>query len=254
MTATYANTFTNILKTTAGYHYLCPILLPSWQNFPYPAAFFISNAYAGFLLFKKKTASESPFLETRTFRLHRNRRIASGDSDVFRTAPAVCIINTVRCLALYFETALRCFKKVAECAAFRSRYRIYPALSFLLPEWYFYSSSFPHCAYIRLHYNPVLSWFFLLFSDMHHRKSPPASSRQTFQRYTFQCVMVFVAVHTCMTSNGILPILRISNRQNPQPELYRTEFSVQKIPACEQLLVFRFRSSICFFFGFIRAN
>ena len=55
--------------------------------------------------------------------------------------------------------------------------------------------------------------FFLLFSDMHHRKSPPASSRQTFQRYAFQCVMVFVAVHTCMTSNGILPILRISNRQ-----------------------------------------
>ena len=89
---------------------------------------------------------------------------------------------------------------------------------------------------------------------MHHRKSPPASSRQTFQRYTFQCVMVFVAVHTCMTSNGILPILRIPNRQNLQPELYRTEFSVQKIPACEQLLVFRFRSSICFFFGFIRAN
>ena len=66
------------------------------EFFPYPAAFFISNAYAGFLLFKKKTASESPFLETRTFRLHRNRRIASGDSDVFRTAPAVCIINTVR--------------------------------------------------------------------------------------------------------------------------------------------------------------
>ena len=134
-----------------------------------------------------------------------------------------------------------------------SRYRIYPAPSFLLPEWYFYSSSFPHCAYIRLHYNPVCHDFPPV-SDMHHRKSPPASSRQTFQRYTFQCVMVFVAVHTCMTSNGILPILRIPNRQNLQPELYRTELSVQKIPACEQLLVFRFRSSICFFFGFIRAN
>ena len=38
-----------------------------------------------------------------------------------------------------------------------------------------------------------------------------------------------------MTSNGILPILRIPNRQNLQPELYRTELSVQKIPACEQL-------------------
>ena len=57
MTATYANTFTDILKTTAGYHYLCPVLLPSWQNFPYPAAFFISNIYAVFLLLKKKTAS-----------------------------------------------------------------------------------------------------------------------------------------------------------------------------------------------------
>lgn len=51
MTATYANTFTDILKTTAGYHYLCPVLLPSRQNFPYPAAFFISNIYAGFLLY-----------------------------------------------------------------------------------------------------------------------------------------------------------------------------------------------------------
>ena len=66
----------------------------------------------------KRKPHQSPFLETRTFRLHRNRRIASGDSDVFRAAPAVCIINTVRCLALYFETVLRCFKKVAECAAF----------------------------------------------------------------------------------------------------------------------------------------
>ena len=138
MTATYANIFTDILKTTAGYHYLCPVLLPSWQNFPYPAAFFISNIYAGFLLFKKKTASELPFLETRTFRLHRNRRIASGDSDVFRAAPAVCIINTVRCLALYFETALRCFKKVAECAAFLLVEAAAAGIAFILRRLSFY--------------------------------------------------------------------------------------------------------------------
>ena len=37
-----------------------------------------------------------------------------------------------------------------------------------------------------------------------------------------------VTVHTRM--------LRIPNRQNLLPELYRTEFSVQKIPTCEQLL------------------
>jgi hypothetical protein len=30
-------------------------------------------------------------------------------------------------------------------------------------------------------------------------------------------------------------MLRIPNRQNLLPELYRTEFSVQKIPTCEQL-------------------
>ena len=30
-------------------------------------------------------------------------------------------------------------------------------------------------------------------------------------------------------------MLRIPNRQNLQPELYRTEFSVQKIPTREQL-------------------
>ena len=73
-----------------------------------------------FFYIKKKTASESPFLETRTFRLHRNRRIASGDSDVFRAAPAVRIINTVRCLALYFETALRCFKRLRNVPPFFS--------------------------------------------------------------------------------------------------------------------------------------
>ena len=30
----------------------------------------------------------------------------------------------------------------------------------------------------------------------------------------------------------ILPMLRIPNQQNPQPQLYHTEFSVQKIPIC----------------------
>ena len=30
-------------------------------------------------------------------------------------------------------------------------------------------------------------------------------------------------------------MLRIPNRQNLLPKLYRTEFSVQKIPTCEQL-------------------
>ena len=46
-----------------------------------------------------------------------------------------------------------------------------------------------------------------------------------------------VTVHTRVPSNGILPMLRIPNRQNLLPELYRTEFSVQKIPTCEQLLL-----------------
>ena len=43
-----------------------------------------------------------------------------------------------------------------------------------------------------------------------------------------------VAVPTYVSSNRILPMLRIPNRQNPQPELYHTEFSVQKIPTCKQ--------------------
>ena len=34
--------------------------------------------------------------------------------------------------------------------------------------------------------------------------------------------------------NRILPMLRIPNRQNPRPKLYRTEFSVQKIPIREK--------------------
>ena len=44
-----------------------------------------------------------------------------------------------------------------------------------------------------------------------------------------------VTVHTRVPSNGILPMLRIPNRQNLLSELYRTEFSVQKIPTCELL-------------------
>ena len=30
-------------------------------------------------------------------------------------------------------------------------------------------------------------------------------------------------------------MLRVPNRQNLPPELYRTEFSVQKIPTCDQI-------------------
>ena len=45
-----------------------------------------------------------------------------------------------------------------------------------------------------------------------------------------------LTAHTCVPSNRILPMLRIPNRQNLHPELYCTEFSVQKIPTCEQLL------------------
>ena len=38
-------------------------------------------------------------------------------------------------------------------------------------------------------------------------------------------------------------MLRIPNRQNLLPELYRTEFSVQKIPICEQLPYYSLHSS-----------
>ena len=48
--------------------------------------------------------------------------------------------------------------------------------------------------------------------------------------------MLRVTVRIRVPINGILPILHILNRQNLLPELYRTEFSVQKIPTCEQLL------------------
>ena len=48
--------------------------------------------------------------------------------------------------------------------------------------------------------------------------------------------MFIITVHTCVPSNGILPMLCIPNRQNLLPELYHTEFSVPKIPFCKQLL------------------
>ena len=55
---------------------------------------------------------------------------------------------------------------------------------------------------------------------------------------TVSLFCIFVTVHTRVPSNGILPMLRIPNRQNLLPELYRTDFSVQKIPTCEQLRIF----------------
>lgn len=103
-----------------------------------------------FFYIKKKTASESSFLETRTFRLHRNRRIASGDSDVFRAAPAVCIIDTVRCLALYFQTALRCFKKVAECAALLLVEASAAGIAFILRRLSFYQYGIFAAAVFRI--------------------------------------------------------------------------------------------------------
>lgn len=118
-----------------------------------------------FFYIKKKTASESPFLETRTFRLHRNRRIASGDSDVFRAAPAVCIINTVRCLALYFETVLRCFKKVAECAAFLLVEAAAAGIAFILRRLSFYQMVFLQQQFSALCIHPVTlqSSFVMIF-------------------------------------------------------------------------------------------
>ena len=98
----------------------------------------------------KRKPHQSPFLETRTFRLHRNRRIASGDSDVFRAAPAVCIINTVRCLALYFETTLRCFKKVAECAAFLLVEAAAAGIAFILRRLSFYQNGIFTAAVFRI--------------------------------------------------------------------------------------------------------
>ena len=39
----------------------------------------------------------------------------------------------------------------------------------------------------------------------------------------------FVAVHICVSSNGILAMPRILNRQDLLSELYRTEFQFRKI-------------------------
>ena len=39
-------------------------------------------------------------------------------------------------------------------------------------------------------------------------------------------------------------MLRIPNRQNLLPELYRTEFSVQKIPTCEQQPAFAYNNML----------
>ena len=61
--------------------------------------------------------SKSAFLKAGTFRLHGNRRISPGDSDVLRTAAAIRIVDTVGRLALDFQAAFRCFKEIAERAA-----------------------------------------------------------------------------------------------------------------------------------------
>ena len=59
---------------------------------------------------------------------------------------------------------------------------------------------------------------------------------------TVSLFCIFVTVHTRVPSNGILPMLRIPNRQNLLPELYRTEFSVQKNPTCEQQPAFAYNN------------
>ena len=146
MTATYANIFTDILKTTAGYHYLCPVP----DRIFHIRRHFLFRIFMQAFFYLKRKPHQSPFLETRTFRLHRNRRIASGDSDVFRAAPAVCIINTVRCLALYFETALRCFKKVAECAAFLLIEAAAAGIAFILRRLSFYQNGIFTAAVFRI--------------------------------------------------------------------------------------------------------
>mgnify|MGYP006903234485 CR=1 FL=1 len=64
--------------------------------------------------------------------------------------PAVCIINTVRCLALYFETALRCFKKVAECAAFLLVEAAAAGIAFILRRLSFYQNGIFTAAVFRI--------------------------------------------------------------------------------------------------------
>lgn len=151
MTATYANTFTDILKTTAGYHYLARFCFLPDRIFHIQRHFlFRMLMQAFFYLLKRKPHQSHRFWKLEHSSLHRNRRIASGDSDVFRTAPAVCIINTVRCLALYFETALRCFKKVAECAAFLLVEAAAAGIAFILRCLSFYQNGIFTAAVFRI--------------------------------------------------------------------------------------------------------
>lgn len=98
----------------------------------------------------KRKPHQSPFSGNSNIPSHRNRRLASGDSDVFRAAPAVCIINTVRCLALYFETVLRCFKKVAECAAFLLVEAAAAGIAFILRRLSFYQNGIFTAAVFRI--------------------------------------------------------------------------------------------------------
>ena len=52
--------------------------------------------------------------------------------------------------------------------------------------------------------------------------------------YDFAGDVQDVTVHALRKQQRLLPMLRIPNRQNLLPELYRTEFSVQKIPTHEK--------------------
>lgn len=59
-------------------------------------------------------------------------------------------------------------------------------------------------------------------------------------------VLLLTVYHTKFVKSIVLTIflmLRIPNRQNLLRELYRTEFSVQKIPICEQLPYYSLHSS-----------
>ena len=55
------------------------------------------------------------------------------------------------------------------------------------------------------------------------KKFPPEENQR-------QISSSFVAVHTPGKQQRILPMLRISNRQNLLPPLYHTAFSIQKMP------------------------
>ena len=57
----------------------------------------------------------------------------------------------------------------------------------------------------------------------------------------------FVTVHghsMPVHCNRILPMLRIPNRQNLQPQLYCTEFSVQKIPTVYSNFYFTYECQV----------